>query len=85
MCAEDSLHTISGAPLGTFHNSAEQRLGRLRAELDYAQIDEIIAVGLHDFLDSLQTKLNHVGGAIGTTFFGALPQENGVTQQSQAL
>ncbi len=68
--AEDSLHIISGAPQGTFYNPAEQRLGRVRAELDYAQIDEILAADLHAFLDSLQAKLNQVGDAIGATFFG---------------
>lgn len=71
--AEESLHIISGAPRGTFANAAEQRLGRLRAELDYAQIDEIFASDLHAFLDGLQAKLNHVGDAIGSTFFGYDP------------
>jgi uncharacterized alpha-E superfamily protein len=71
--AEESLHAISGAPLGTFQNLAEQRLGRLRSELDYAQIQEIIAGGLHEFLDAFQTKLNHVGEAIFHTFFALRP------------
>jgi uncharacterized alpha-E superfamily protein len=67
--SEESLHAISGSPLGTFENSAEQRLGRLRSELDYAHIDEIIAGGLHEFLDTFQDKLNDVGMAIFETFF----------------
>jgi uncharacterized alpha-E superfamily protein len=71
--AEESLHAISGTPLGTFQNLAEQRLGRLRSELDYAQIQEIIASGLHEFLDAFQTKLNHVGDAIFHTFFALRP------------
>jgi uncharacterized alpha-E superfamily protein len=73
VCAEESLHTISGAPLGTFQNPAEQRLGRLRSELDYAHIDEILARGLHEFLDAFQAKLNQVGEAIIATFFGLSP------------
>jgi uncharacterized alpha-E superfamily protein len=71
--AEESLHAISGAPLGTFQNLAEQRLGRLRSELDYAQIQEIIHGGLHEFLDAFQAKLNHVGAAIFSTFFALRP------------
>jgi uncharacterized alpha-E superfamily protein len=71
--AEESLHAISGAPLGTFQNLAEQRLGRLRSELDYAQIQEIISGGLHEFLDAFQAKLNHVGAAIFSTFFALRP------------
>ena len=70
---EESLHAISGAPLGTFQNLAEQRLGRLRSELDYAQIQEIINGGLHEFLDAFQAKLNHVGAAIFSTFFALRP------------
>jgi uncharacterized alpha-E superfamily protein len=71
--AEESLHAISGSPLGTFQNLAEQRLGRVRSELDYAQIQEIIHGGLHEFLDAFQTKLNHVGDAIYHTFFALRP------------
>ena len=71
--AEESLHAISGSPPGTFLNAAEQRLGRLCAELDYAQIDEIIAGGLHEFLDTFQAKLNAVGTAIFETFFALRP------------
>jgi len=71
--AEESLHAISGSPIGTFQNLAEQRLGRLRSELDYAQVDEIIASGLHEFLDAFQAKLNNVGMAIFETFVALRP------------
>lgn len=70
--AEESLHAISGTPLHAFENPAEQRLGRLRADFDYARADEIISSGLHEFLDAFQGKLNEVGDAISETFF-ALP------------
>ena len=67
--AEESLHAISGAPLGTFQNAAEQRLGRLRSDLEYAQIQDILTGGLHAFLNAFQARLNHVGAAIFDTFF----------------
>lgn len=70
--AQESLRAISGSPLGFPGNEAERRLGRLSAELNYAQMDEIIAHGLHEFLDNLQTKLNRIDDAIFDTFF-ALP------------
>ncbi|GIX47504.1 MAG: hypothetical protein KatS3mg131_1715 [Candidatus Tectimicrobiota bacterium] len=73
--AQESLHAISGSPPGTFSNAAERRLGRLRAELDYAQIQDIIAGGLHEFLDALQARLNGVGDAIFETFFALRPLE----------
>jgi uncharacterized alpha-E superfamily protein len=87
MQAEESLHAISGSPLGTFQNLAEQRLGRLRSELDYAQIDEIIASGLHEFLDAFQAKLNHVGSAIFETFVALRPvtEASPLVQSSQLM
>lgn len=66
--AQESLHAISGSPIGTFSNPAEQRLGRLRSDIDFARIDEIISTGLHEFLDNFQTRLNTVGEAIYDTF-----------------
>ena len=70
--AEDSLLSITGSKPGTFRTLAEQRLGRLRAELDYGNIEEIIAGGMHEFIDAFQTRLNLVGEAIYESFF-ALP------------
>jgi uncharacterized alpha-E superfamily protein len=32
-------------------------------------VDEIIKSGLHEYLDELQTKMNHVGAGIYETFF----------------
>jgi uncharacterized alpha-E superfamily protein len=67
--AEESLHSISGAPLGSFENEPERLLGRLRSELDYAKIEEIMEQGLHQYVDDLQGQLNDVGGAIQRQFF----------------
>jgi uncharacterized alpha-E superfamily protein len=71
--AEESLLAISDTPVGTFRNIAEQRLGRLRSELGYTSIQEILAAGLHEFLDAFQAKLNRVGDAIFETFFALRP------------
>jgi uncharacterized alpha-E superfamily protein len=73
MEAEQCLHAISGSSEDSFSNVAEQRIGRLAAELNYAQVDEIIADGLHEYLDSLQGKLNRVSDAITETFFSLRP------------
>ena len=70
---DESLHTLSGAPPATFRNPAEQRLGRLRAELAYSEVQDILDHGLHEFLDTLQTKLNRVGDGIYDTFFALRP------------
>jgi len=71
--AETSLHAISGTPIRTFGNNAEQRLGRLAAELAYIQVREIINRGLHEFLDDIQVRLNHVGEAVHNAFFALQP------------
>ena len=75
--AEQSLHTIAGTPIGAFSNTAERRIGRIKAELDYGDMTEVFGQGLHEYIDALQTKLNDVGIAVGETFFGYGIQENG--------
>ncbi len=62
--AERSLRSITGTPVGTFQNSAEKTLGRLRSELDYTAIDDVFKEGLHEFIDRLQLRLNDVGEGI---------------------
>jgi uncharacterized alpha-E superfamily protein len=67
--ARESLHAITGTPAAMFRSPVEQLLGSLCSELAYAQVDEIIAGGLHEYLDGLQTKMNQVGAHIQDTFF----------------
>ena len=71
--AERSLHKISGTTPGTWRTDSDRTLGRLRSELDYLTIDEIIQQGLHEFLDSLQIRLNDVGDKIFSDFFALEP------------
>ena len=73
--ADRSLHAISGSPVGTIWNVAEKRLGQLRSELAYLTVEEIISAGLHEFLDSLQMKLNGVGDGMFETFI-AIDRDN---------
>src|SRR5882672_1284064 len=77
--ANDSLHAMSGTPIGMYRNPAEQNLGRLRAELAYTDTRQIVAIGLHEFLDGLQKKLNLVDQSIFDTFFALRPIGGGVT------
>lgn len=67
--AARSLYAISGSRPDGFSNLTEKQLGRLLAELNYTQIEEIIAGGLHEFLDKLQTRLNRIDDAIFESFF----------------
>lgn len=43
-------------------------VGRLRAELAYAEIGEILSTGLHEYIDRLQTRMIGVGDAIFRAF-----------------
>jgi len=71
--AEDSLRAITGTISGSYVNRAEQRLGRLCANLDFTSTDEILAIGVHEFLDQLQSEINEVGEAIFEAFFAIEP------------
>jgi uncharacterized alpha-E superfamily protein len=71
--AEASLHAITGNPVGQFSNHAERRLGRLRSELAYAQIKEVIDGGLHEYLDDVQVKINDIGNAVYEDFLAPRP------------
>jgi len=71
--ANDSLHAISGTPIGMYRNTAEQLLGQLRAELAYSDTLQIVTRGLHEFLDGFQTRLNLVDQCIFDTFFALRP------------
>lgn len=67
--AEQSLLSITGGTSGNFNNRPEQLLGRLRSELDYLLIDDVMDDGLHEFIDDLQVRLNQIGDSISDTFF----------------
>jgi uncharacterized alpha-E superfamily protein len=67
--AEQSLHRITGKNLGTWQSPAERELGRLRSEMEFITIEEIIARGLHEFLDGMQSSLNRATDSISATFF----------------
>jgi uncharacterized alpha-E superfamily protein len=69
LAAERSLHHITGTPIGKWRIPVERSLGKLRSDLDYITIEEIVQQGLHEFLDDLQSRMNEVGDTIFTTFF----------------
>jgi uncharacterized alpha-E superfamily protein len=67
--ADEALHAITGMRPGTFSCFAEQQMGLLRSELDYARIEPILAGGLHEFLDGLQGRMNKIDECILEDFF----------------
>jgi uncharacterized alpha-E superfamily protein len=81
--AEASLRAITGSPPGTYGNRAEQRMGRLCAELDFTSTEEVMTSGVHEFVDGLQAGLNAVGEGIYRAFF-APPLERSGAQAAVA-
>ncbi|MBW4443016.1 MAG: alpha-E domain-containing protein [Plectolyngbya sp. WJT66-NPBG17] len=70
---ERSLHQITGTPQGSWNTGVERCLGKLRSDLDYLTIDDVMEAGLHEFLDDLQRRTNEVGIKLSETFFAVQP------------
>ncbi|MCH7228941.1 alpha-E domain-containing protein [Haloferula sp. A504] len=71
---DECLHAISGTPRGGFANEAESLSGRLLSDLAFSSCDDVLALGLHGYLDGLQQRLNAIGEAVFRAFI-LLPDE----------
>jgi len=71
--ADESLHTITGTPMGSCAYPSERSLAPLRAELDYSPVERIISAGLHEYLDGLQARMNSIDDTLRLDFFGGAP------------
>ncbi len=67
--AEQCLHRLSGSTGSGYSNEAEKKLGALRSELEFADVNDVINYGLHEFMDSIQIKINNISDAIHNRFF----------------
>ncbi|MBC7922136.1 MAG: alpha-E domain-containing protein, partial [Ferruginibacter sp.] len=74
--AEFSLYVISGSPAGGSGNAAERKMGKLRSELEFLDVKEIFAFGLHQYIDAFQVKNNEVAAEVFQTFLALKPVEN---------
>ena len=50
------------------HSQTTRRAGKLRADLQYSRIDEILATGLHAFLTQFLDRVNEIGAHISREF-----------------
>lgn len=66
--AEDSLRILS-TPLGSKPNVAQKSLVRLKTHLATGSVEEVMDAGLHETLDTLQTRLNQVDDDVFQVFF----------------
>ncbi len=81
--AERGLLSLSGTGGPRPRNDAERWLGRLRAELEFAEVADVLDRGLHEWVDDFQSKLNRVGVAIHDTFLALSPPTGPSQSQSQ--
>jgi len=70
-----SLHRISGTDRQHFSNEAERLTGKLCGDLNYETIENIFAVGLHEYLDNIQGRLIEISVAMREKFCGLVPVE----------
>ncbi len=71
--AEQAFNNISGAPEGVYNSVLARNFGKLSGKLNYSHVDEVMSVGLHQFLDEVQSDLNQVHDSIHETFFANKP------------
>jgi uncharacterized alpha-E superfamily protein len=80
---DESLHAITGVPMGSYRYPSEQNMGLLRSELDFTSVDSIIRLGLHEYLDGLQVKMNQIDNGVRSDFMARIPAELPAQTQSQ--
>lgn len=78
--AEAGLAALCGAEPSRPGARSQRLLGRIRAELEYRDIGELLEEGLHDFLDRVQEQVWAVADAVADEFFrhelrAGLPQQ----------
>lgn len=78
--AEDSLLRIAGT--ADLANPAVKALGKLRADLEYTEVNDIFDFGLHEFLDEFQQRNNEVGDAIFSAYFALKPVIESLDEQA---
>jgi uncharacterized alpha-E superfamily protein len=81
-----ALRRISGVHEGRFSNEGEKLAGRLLAELQFSTAEDIFEIGLHNYIDVLQGKLNAIGEALFQAYIFQpfqTPDDNELRQQEE--
>jgi uncharacterized alpha-E superfamily protein len=70
---DEALHRLSRSPQGTFAIEAERRVGRLRSQLDFGSIEEMLADGVSTFSRELVREYELLTRDIEASYFPRLP------------
>jgi uncharacterized alpha-E superfamily protein len=68
------LHAVSGSPIGSYTNEAERINGSALAQLNFSSSLNVLQIGYHDYIDSLQKQFNEIGQQVFDTYI-LLPLE----------
>jgi len=53
---------------GSFANEAERVTGSVLAQMNFSDVDNILGIGLHQYVDDLQTRINEIGQRVFETY-----------------
>jgi uncharacterized alpha-E superfamily protein len=85
---DTALRRISGCDRAHFENEAERLSGKLCSDLNYVSVGEVFKVGLHQYLDGIQQRLNEISSATRSEYCewldGAEEQQESTQTQAQA-
>ena len=70
---DEAMHRISRSPRGTFAIDAERRVGRLRSQLDFTPIDDLLVDGVSTFARGLVQQYEKLTLDLETSYFPRLP------------
>ncbi len=73
--AKESLKVIGFDPIETGGETPLQMVERLCAELESLTVYDIVKIGLHEFLEQLQSKISRISNGIYTAYFAPLPAQ----------
>lgn len=79
--AQKCLAIISNTTDGGYSNAAEKKLGNLVSDLQFADVSDIVNIGLHEYMDDIQIKLINVSNTVFDIFFQIKP--NFIPQQTE--
>lgn len=58
---DEALHHISHCPLREYRNDLERISGKLLSDLNYTTAEEITRIGIHEYLEQLQVRIDELG------------------------
>ena len=70
-----ALHRISGSDRTHYANEPERLSGRLSSDLAYSTIGDVFNIGLHQYLDRIQSRIVDVSDAMHKTYCEWMEEE----------